>query len=71
MNANAASPYMTSSETQAYLRLPSLGALYHHIRENGLPVCRVGGRLLFDRRDIDAWVRNTSALELARSRRSA
>ena len=50
------SPYLTSREALAYLRIPSLGALYGHIRQNRLPVCRVGGGLRFDTRDLDAWV---------------
>ena len=34
------SPYLTSREAVAYLRLPSLSSLYSHIRENRLPVLR-------------------------------
>lgn len=62
------SPYLTSREAVEYLRLPSLSSLYSHIRENRLPVCRVGGQLRFDIRDLDAWVRNE--LHLVPSQRS-
>lgn len=65
------SPYLTSKEAIAYLRLPSLGALYNHIRDNRLPVCRVGGALRFDKRELDAWMRGTTALELVRARKRA
>lgn len=51
------SPYLTSQQAVKYLVLPSLSSLYSHIRENGLPVCRVGGSLRFDTRELDAWVR--------------
>jgi excisionase family DNA binding protein len=62
------SPYLTSREALAYLRLNSLSALYSHIRENGLPVLRCGGDLRFDRRDLDAWLRGTTAIEQLRKR---
>jgi excisionase family DNA binding protein len=66
------SPYLDSREAIAYLRLPSLRALYHHIKENRLPVLRVGEALRFDRRDLDAWVRgHANAIELVRSKRGA
>lgn len=65
------SPYLTSREALMYLRLPSLGALYNHIRDNKLPVCRVGGGLRFDTRELDAWLRGTTAIELVRSRKRA
>jgi excisionase family DNA binding protein len=65
------SPYLTSREALVYLRLPSLSALYHHIHDNALPVCRVGGDLRFDTRELDAWMRGTTALELVRARRRA
>jgi excisionase family DNA binding protein len=66
------SPYLTSKEALIYLRLPSLSSLYSHIRENRLPVCRVGGDLRFDTRELDAWVRGFgSAIEMVRSKRSA
>lgn len=64
------SPYLTSKEALVYLRLRSLGALYSHIRENGLPVCRCGGDLRFDTRELDAWLRGTTAIELARQKRA-
>lgn len=66
------SPYLTSAEALAYLRLNSLSALYSHIRDNKLPYQRVGRSLRFDTRELDAWMRGKpSALELARDRRSS
>lgn len=66
------SPYLTSTEAVVYLNLGSLNSLYAHIRENRLPVCRAGRHLRFDRRELDAWLRNAgSALELVRLKRNA
>lgn len=61
-------PYLTSDEAVVYLKLPSLSALYSHIRENKLPVLRAGRDLRFDVRELDAWLRNE--LHLVPSRRT-
>lgn len=71
MNAVAESPYMNSRETLTYLRLTSMSSLYYLINQQGLPHVRRGGRWLFDKRDIDAWLRGTDAISLARARRRA
>lgn len=63
------SPYLTSREAFAYLQLPTLGALYHHIRENQLPVLRAGRGMRFDKRELDAWLKGKSALDLVRERK--
>lgn len=61
------SPYLTSREAIVYLRLSSLSALYDHIRNNRLPVLRVGRHMRFDTRELDAWMRGfDSALTAAR-----
>lgn len=65
-----ASPYLTAAEAVAYLKLRTKQALYYHIKENHLPVCRVGSALRFDRQDLDAWVRGTTTIELRRKRAS-
>jgi excisionase family DNA binding protein len=61
------SPYLKSSEAVAYLRLSDNAALYDLMREQGLPYLRCGGRYRFDKRDLDAWLRGTTALELRRA----
>jgi len=58
------SPYLTSREACVYLRLNSLSSLYRHIRENRLPVLRAGGDLRFDMRELDAWLRGTTSIEV-------
>jgi excisionase family DNA binding protein len=63
------SPYLNSREAMAYLRLTSMSSLYYLINEQRLPHLRRGGRLLFDRRDIDAWLRGTDAVSLARAQK--
>jgi excisionase family DNA binding protein len=70
--ALARSPYLTSREAIAYLRLDTLrsphSALYRLITEHKLPYGRRGGLYLFDTRELDAWVKGFgSALELHRA----
>lgn len=68
-----ASPYLSSRECLIYLRLRTLSALYYHIKENGLPVCRIGGDMRFDTRDLDQWLRTggNATVELRRARKQA
>lgn len=61
------SPYFDSKEAMAYLRLKYQQQLHHLIKEHGLPTLRCGGRLRFDKRELDAWLRGTTALELRRA----
>src|SRR4030095_6050390 len=71
------SPYLSAREAIVYLRLDDQkdprSALYRLIRDHQLPHGRMGGRYLFDRRELDAWVMGFgSSLERARAdRRSA
>jgi excisionase family DNA binding protein len=52
------SPYLTSAEAARYLRYASVGALYKAIPDVGIPACRRGGKtFLFDRRELDQWLR--------------
>lgn len=62
-------PYLTVAEALAYLQLRTKQALYYHIKENHLPVCRLGSTLRFDRADLDAWVRGTTVVERRRLRK--
>lgn len=59
-----ASPYLDSREAMAYLRLATISVLYYHIKENRLPFLRRGGRYLFDRRELDAWLRQSRGADL-------
>ena len=73
---SADSPYLTSQGAIEYLRLDELAAplsaLYRLIKEHGLPHGRRGGLYLFDKRDLDAWVKGFgSALEMARENRQS
>lgn len=68
------SPYLNSAEAIPYLRLENHAsphsALYRLITEHKLPTCRRGGLYLFDKRELDAWVRGfASALDQVRSQR--
>jgi excisionase family DNA binding protein len=67
---NIESPYFNTREAMDYLRLTSPSSLYYLINQQRLPHLRRGGRLLFDRRDLDAWLRGTDAVSLARVRRA-
>ena len=63
------SPYLTVKEAIEYLRLPSQSALYHLIKDQRLPFCRRGRRYLFDRLELDAWLRGyDSRIEQVRSK---
>lgn len=65
------SPYLTSEEAVAYLRLGSSSALYRLIREHRLPYGRLGRQLRFDKRELDAFVAgHGSAIEMMRARRA-
>lgn len=69
-DARSASPYLTSQEAVTYLRLGSLSALYRLMREHRLPYGRIGKRLRFDRRELDAFVAGyESAVEQTRAAR--
>jgi excisionase family DNA binding protein len=68
---NRRSPYLTAREAVEYLGLGSLSALYRHVRENDLPVCRLGRLYRFDVRALDAHLRGTTELELWRERRAS
>ena len=50
------SPYLTSKEVVAYLRLGSLRALTRLIRDHRLPYGRRGRVRLFNIRKLDLWV---------------
>jgi predicted DNA-binding transcriptional regulator AlpA len=64
------SPYLTARETISYLKLGSRSALQRLITEHRLPVLRRGRLLMFDVREIDAWLHgHNSALEWARTLR--
>jgi hypothetical protein len=63
------SPYLNGKEAIVYLRFPSMKALYAAIARGNVPVCRRGGKLLFDKRELDAAVRGTTLLEQQRALR--
>ena len=51
------SPYLTARETAVYLRFRSVRALYAALKPQQIPVLRRGTSLLFDRAELDAWLR--------------
>lgn len=59
------SPYLTTREAMAYLKVGSCPALYRLIREYRMPFCRIGRLYRFDRRELDAWIqrRGTAAID--------
>lgn len=63
------SPYLTAAEAVDYLKLRTKQALYHHIKQNRLPHGRIGSTLRFDRRELDAWLRDE--LHLVPTKRTA
>lgn len=66
------SPYLLAHEAVVYLRCQSRSALQRLIKEHRLPHGRSGRKLLFDKRELDAWVKGFgSALELVRRQKKA
>lgn len=54
------SPYLLASEAARYLRYATTRALYDAIPQLNIPCHRRGGKtLLFDRRELDAWIRDS------------
>lgn len=64
------SPYLTVDEALVYLKLKTRSALYYHINHRKLPTLRMGSSYRFDRQELDAWLRGTTAIELVRARRA-
>lgn len=63
------SPYLTTKEAMAYLKITSASQFHKYIREHRLPTLHCGGRLRFDKRELDAWLRGTDHLTLVRAER--
>lgn len=54
------SPWLTSQEAVAYLKIGSLSALYRLVREHRLPYARLGGLYRFDYRDLDRFLHEST-----------
>lgn len=50
------SEWLTTAEAVGYLRLPSLDSLHRLTASGAVPHCKVGGRCLFSRTQLDAWL---------------
>jgi excisionase family DNA binding protein len=53
-----------------YLVLTSPSQVYDLMKQRGLPYLRCGGRYRFDVREVDAWLRGTTMLDMARARKA-
>ncbi|ABC81236.1 helix-turn-helix domain-containing protein [Anaeromyxobacter dehalogenans] len=49
--------WMTAAEAASYLRLPSVKALYTRVARGQVKALRLGRRMRFRRRDLDALMR--------------
>jgi hypothetical protein len=56
------SPYLSSAEAAHLLRFSSVKAFHRWLCSNRLPKLRCGGRVLFERRVIDAYLRGELTL---------
>lgn len=65
------SPWMTADECAVYLRYPSTPALYLAVRRHGIPHRWAGGRMLFSRQRVDAWVQTCPPKKAPKSRKAA
>lgn len=58
------SPYLTAKEAAAYLRIPTVDALYKAIAKDGIPVRHRGRTLLFHREELDRWLAGEERVRL-------
>ena len=55
--ATPVSPWLDTHEAAEYLRMSE--ATLYRLRREGLPFSRAGGRLLFNRHELDNWVKDS------------
>ena len=55
-------PYMTVNDVCRYLKITN-ESLYNWIKRTDIPAHRVGKRWLFDKAELDAWVKSGKAAE--------
>jgi len=55
-------PYMTVNDVCRYLKITN-ESLYGWIKRTDIPAHRVGRRWLFDKAELDAWVKSGRAAE--------
>lgn len=53
------SPYMTTHEVAAFVRLAARTLENMRQRGTGPPYCKLGGRVVYDRDDVQAWATAT------------
>lgn len=53
--------WLTSRETVAYLRLPSLGALRQLVYRRQIPYCKLGRSLRFSRAELDRLLESSGS----------
>jgi excisionase family DNA binding protein len=63
MSDKAADRYFNTMEVADYLRR-TRGAIGNLVLRRKIPHRKVGGRLLFDREEIDRWVKMSEGLNL-------
>jgi len=59
MSDNLEDKYLTVEEVSKYLKV-SRGTVRTMTKSKGLPSIKVGNRVLFDRVEVDKWVKNQS-----------
>lgn len=55
-------PYMTVNDVCRYLKITN-ESLYSWIKRSDIPAHRVGKRWLFDKAELDAWIKSGKAAE--------
>lgn len=55
-------PYMTVNDVCQYLKITN-ESLYSWIKHTDIPAHRVGKRWLFDKAELDAWIKSGKAAE--------
>lgn len=61
-------PYLNSDEAWQYLKFPTKAAFYIALRRQGIPYYKRGKSLLFERGQLDAWLKKSSLRVVSRRR---
>lgn len=56
MSVTPTSDLMTLAQTAAYLGMSEKGLRWHRHQQTAPPAAKIGGRVVFSRKRVDAWI---------------